>query len=91
MEIVIPPELSEGEKGVVLITHDESTFYCNDDKPLMMENRKNMLLPKARGTSIMVSGFCCECHGFFRKGSVKSYTLCEAGIAREGWSLQLDF
>jgi hypothetical protein len=52
MENVIPPELSEGEKQVALITRDEITFFCNEGKPLMgMENGKKKLLPKARGTN----------------------------------------
>ena len=91
MEVVLPPELSNGEKRVVLITHDESTFYCNEGKPLMwMENGKNKLLPKSKGTSIMVSGFGCECHGFFSRGDLKSYTFFEASVAREGWFTNKD-
>jgi hypothetical protein len=91
MEVIIPPELSDGERRVVLITHDESTFYCNEGKPLMwMENGKNKLLPKCKGTSLMVSGFCCDCHGFFNNGVQKSYTTFEAGIAREGWFTNKD-
>ena len=86
MDTVIPPELEEGEKRVVLITHDESTFYCCEGKPLMwMENGKNKLLPKTKGTSLMISGFCCDCHGFFNNGLQKSYSTFEAGKNREGW------
>ena len=33
----------------------------------------------------MVSGFCCDCHGFFNDGEVKSYTTFEAGKNRAGW------
>jgi hypothetical protein len=85
MEIVIPPDLLDEEKRVVLVTHDESTFYCNEGKPLMwMENGKNKLLPKCKGTSLMVSGYSCDCHCFFNNGVLKSYTTFEAGIAREG-------
>jgi hypothetical protein len=66
METLVLPELSEGEKRVVLITHDESTFYCCAGKPIMrMENGKNRLLPKTSETSIMVTGFVCDRHGFF--------------------------
>ena len=35
METVIRPELLDEKKRVVLITHDESTFYCCEGKPLM--------------------------------------------------------
>lgn len=86
MDTIIPPDLLEGEKRIVLITHDESTFYCCEGKPLMwMENGKNKLLPKTKGTSLMISGFCCDCHGFFRDSLRKSYSTFEAGKNREGW------
>ena len=52
---------------------------------MWMENGKNKLLPKTRGTSIMVSGFCCDCHGFFSDGVNHSIKLFEAGKNREGW------
>ena len=39
---------------------------------MWMENGKNKLLSKSRGTSIMVSGFCCGCHGFFTGGTNQS-------------------
>jgi hypothetical protein len=91
METVILPELNEGEKRIVLITHDESTFYCCEGKPIMwMENGKNKLLPKTKGTSIMVSGFICDCHGFFSDDDHKSYHLFEAGKNREGWFTNKD-
>ena len=32
MEEETYPELKEGEKRVVFITHDESTFYCCEGK-----------------------------------------------------------
>ena len=91
MSIKTPPtNLKEGEKPLVLITHDESTLYANDGKKFMWtESKKKVLLPKSNGTSIMISGFVCECHGFM-KGIIdgtelKSYKLFEAGVAREGW------
>ena len=91
METVILPELMDGEKRVVLITHDESTFYCCEGKSIMcMENGKNKLLPKTKGTSIMASGFVCDCHGFFSDESHKSYDLFEAGKNREGWFTNKD-
>jgi hypothetical protein len=47
---------------------------------MWMENGKSKILPKTMGTSIMVSGFICACHGFMQLGE-----LIEAGIARDGW------
>jgi hypothetical protein len=53
-----PPGLLEGEKPLVFITHDESTFNANDGKRQgwMIQGRQP-LKPKSRGKGIMVSGF----------------------------------
>jgi hypothetical protein len=86
METRIEPDLLDGEKEVVLITHDESTFYCNEGRRFFwLENGKKKLLPKSKGTSLMVSGFCCQCHGFMSLPTGKSYQLFKAGTGREGW------
>ena len=57
---------------------------------MWMENGKNKLLPKTKGTSIMVSGFCCDCCGFFSDESQRSFKLFEAGKNREGWFTNKD-
>ncbi len=48
-----------------------------------MENGKKKLLPKAKGSSIMVSGFVSQCHGFMRAtvdgNELKSYKLFTLG------------
>ncbi|RPA94629.1 hypothetical protein L873DRAFT_1846536 [Choiromyces venosus 120613-1] len=50
--------LLEGEKPIVFITHDESTFNVNDDKRrIWKEEGKQPLRAKSRGKEIMVSGF----------------------------------
>ena len=47
-----------GQKPLVLITHDESTFNANDGKRrLWAESGKQPLRPKSKGKGIMVSGF----------------------------------
>ena len=64
METKIEPDLLDGEKMVVLITHDESTVYCNEGRRFFrLENGKKKLLPKSKGTSLMVSDYCCQCQG----------------------------
>ena len=84
------PINSNGEKVVVIITHDEMTVYSNECKSCVwMENGKQKMVKKTKGKSIMVSGFCCDCHGFF-SGEVdgvylKSYEFFEAGKGRDGW------
>ena len=51
--------------------------------------RKKKIFPKGKGSSIMASGFQCECHGFFGGiidgKELKSYKLFEAGTNRDGW------
>lgn len=49
----------------VVITHDESIFRANDDRPkVWLEKGSNRCFKKNSGQSIMVSGFCCACHGW---------------------------
>lgn len=53
-----PPSLKEGEKPLVLVTHDESTFNANDGKRrIWIEKEKSSLRPKGRGKRIMASEF----------------------------------
>ena len=37
-EVIVEPELSDGDKKLVLVTHDESTFYANDGQEYMWFN-----------------------------------------------------
>lgn len=87
MSIPVPPTLKDGEKEAVLVTHDESTFYCNEGRRFFwLENGKKKLLPKSKGSSVMISGFCCQCHGFMSTADgAKTYQLFKAGVSREGW------
>lgn len=53
-----PSSLKEGEKPLVLVTHDENTFNANDGKRrIWKEKGKSPLRPKRRGKGIMVSEF----------------------------------
>ena len=57
-QMIMPQNLPPGQKPLVLVTHDESTFSANDGKRrLWMENGKQPLRPKARGKGLMVSDF----------------------------------
>ena len=86
MAIITEPNLEDGEKEIVMITHDESTFYCNEGMRLFwMENGKKKLLPKCKGQSIMISGFLCACHGFMSNSrGQKSFKTFLAGKNRDG-------
>lgn len=53
-----PKGLKMGEKPLVLVTHDESTFNANDGKRrLWVKDGKMPLRQKSRGKGIMISGF----------------------------------
>jgi hypothetical protein len=64
MDIVISADLRVGEKKVVLLTHDESSFEFHGGKRFVwLESEKNVLKPKGSGRSLMVSQFLCQCQG----------------------------
>ena len=67
-EIATPPMLSAGERELVLVVHDESTFHTNDDDPYMYveEGRSNCLKRKDQGGGINVSAFLSEKCGVVR-------------------------
>jgi hypothetical protein len=88
MTQAIEPALPEGVQLCVVITHDETTVYCNDGKPIFwMENGRHNIRAKSLGTSAMISGFCCSCHGFMsdEELGLQSYQIFLAGKNREGW------
>jgi hypothetical protein len=59
MSTPVPPTLKDGEKEAVLVTQDESTFYCNEGRRFFwLENGKKKLLPKSKGFSISVKDLC---------------------------------
>lgn len=52
------PELPNGERPVVLVTHDESAFNANDGRRrLWIKDGNQPLRPKGKGRGIMVSDF----------------------------------
>ncbi|KAG2226938.1 hypothetical protein INT45_010217 [Circinella minor] len=58
------PDLLEGQKQIVMVTQDESTFYSNESPTnLWLVENENPIRNKSPGGSIMVSEFQCPCHG----------------------------
>ena len=58
-------EEDEGKKTLVLIYHDESIYNCNDGQTWMWgEEDKPAIMPKTKGSGIMVSDFVDEHHGY---------------------------
>ena len=75
----------DGKPQIVLITHDETTLYANDATRLVwMLNGKRKIKPKSNGSSLMISGFMCDCHGFLHLNGQKSYETFEFGKNRDG-------
>lgn len=86
MEKVVEPVLKEGERKIVFVTHDESTFYANDGKnDLWLLEGENYIRKKDAGASIMISEFQCPCHGTMRSNGRSSRVVFKAGAHREGW------
>ena len=67
MEKKISPDLEEGSKPLILVTHDESCFSANDGRNFCwLDDDNRQIRPKGNGRTIMVSAFLCECHGLLK-------------------------
>jgi hypothetical protein len=81
MSRVFGPQQEPG-RPLIVIYHDESTYYANDDGGYgWFESERPPLRKKGQGLSLMVSDFICSCHGFLP--GVRE--LLEAGENREGY------
>ncbi|OAD79332.1 hypothetical protein PHYBLDRAFT_58381 [Phycomyces blakesleeanus NRRL 1555(-)] len=86
MEVVEEPKVLHGEKKLVLVTHDKSTFYAYDRREKnWLDDKKNPLPKKDQGQSIMVSEFQCACHGTTQRQKWSSQKLFFAGKGRDGY------
>ncbi|KIJ41420.1 hypothetical protein M422DRAFT_255624 [Sphaerobolus stellatus SS14] len=87
----IPPSFPDFplNKRVVLITHDESTFYANDRQKLcwIHSSEKPEPVRKGEGVSIMVSDFCSPDLGWLRSkdGAKEARILFKAGKSQDGY------
>lgn len=91
----IQPQLRIGEKKIVWIVHDETIIYANDATKVVWVNKEDAttLVPKSNGSSVMISGFLCSCHGFVERdvnynGEVKrmkSYETIRPGKNHDGY------
>ncbi|KAG2214149.1 hypothetical protein INT45_012098 [Circinella minor] len=80
------PDLPEGQKQIVMVTQDESTFYSNElPTNLWLLENENPIRNKSPGGSIMVSEFQCPCHGTMRIKNWKSRKFFFAGTNRDGY------
>ena len=62
-----PPVLAENEQSMIRVVHDESTFYSNADQTrFWSDGYVPVLRQKSLGSSIMVSDFIVEGHGYLK-------------------------
>lgn len=58
LEMIVPDNLPPGQRPIILVTHDESTFDSNDGRRYAwMKEGEPPLRKKSRGKGIMVSDF----------------------------------
>ncbi|KAJ7588416.1 hypothetical protein C8J56DRAFT_743054, partial [Mycena floridula] len=74
---------------LILITHDESTFFCHDQQKTFWQHvdHKAVPQPKGEGESLMVSDYLTSEWGRLRNqaGTEAARILFRAGKNREGW------
>ena len=72
------PQLDEGEKALIRVVHDESTYYANSDQTFFWaDDETNVLRQKSLGAAIMVSDFVDEVGGFICDGEESARLLLE--------------
>ena len=72
------PQLDEGEKALIRVVHDESTYYANSDQTFFWaDDETNVLRKKSLGAAIMVSDFVDEVGGFICDGEESARLLLE--------------
>lgn len=84
---IVEPELKEGESKAVPLYHDEMCINSNDSSSYFYVHDSEEQTTKAftRGSSVMVSGIFCPCHGFVEVDGKRSYTTLEIGKGKEGY------
>ena len=88
METSILPELENGERTLILVTHDESCFDSNEGRSYCwLDENNRQIRPKGNGRSVMVSAFLCECHGLLKLDEqLQKNTLISHQIVRSSSS-----
>ncbi|KAI0265291.1 hypothetical protein BC834DRAFT_808271, partial [Gloeopeniophorella convolvens] len=76
-----------GHFRLILVTHDESTFFQNDQRKTAWGHKDDKPTPKAKGEgqTIMVSDFLTSEWGCLRDGDDDAQVIFKAGKTREGW------
>jgi hypothetical protein len=84
--VAVEPDLKEGERKMVHITHDESCFCSSDSRrSFWIEKGSSRLAKKGRGSCIMVSQFLCPCHGEIKFGNEYAWEIIIPGKNQDGY------
>jgi hypothetical protein len=84
--ILIEPNLNEGDKRHILVTHDESVFYANDGKKTFWGPIGHQpLRKKGTGLSLHVSDFLTEVDGRLKFEQDEACVTMKPGVNRDGW------
>ena len=84
--ILIEPNLNEGNKRHILVTHDESVFYANDGKKTFWGPVGHQpLRKKGAGLSLHVSDFLTEVDGRLKFEQDEACVTMKPGVNRDGW------
>jgi len=66
------PKPMDGQKRLVLVTHDESCFSANNGKSTIWVDAENKPIRlKGYSRSVIVSEFICKCHGLMKLSEVQ--------------------
>ncbi|KAG2211009.1 hypothetical protein INT45_003016 [Circinella minor] len=85
-EVVVSPELPDGAPKIVMVIHDEATFFSNKSRDKMWQHEdKSPIRKRTPGGSIMISEFQCPYHGTMRIRAWSTRKFFEAGTNREGY------
>ena len=80
----IVPELEEGDRPLIRVVHDESTFHTNCDQSYFWgDESTNVLRQKSLGAAIMVSDFINEKNGFVHSDTEEARVYLET--QRDGY------
>ena len=72
------PHLNDGERALIRVVQDESTYYANCDQTFFWgDDDTNVLRQKSLGASVMVSDFIDEVRGFVRDGEDSARVMLE--------------
>ena len=78
------PAVADGERRYLRIAHDESTFYANADQTRFWNDGQSQVLrQKSLGSSIMVSDFIIEGHGYLKDDKEAAHLYLET--QKEGY------